>query len=84
MTTFSAADNSYDPNLRGLATISYRLGAYSDWEARQHAMKIRTARDLEFGLKWDGVTTSYRGKEFDLIRDEATGVDKSPHASGAN
>ncbi len=44
-----------------LATCEYQLGDYPAWEKSQQAAGLKTARQIEQSLRWDGVTNSYSG-----------------------
>jgi len=42
-------------------TCDYALGLYQDWEQCQHQQGLRTARDVEKSLRWDGVSDAGDG-----------------------
>jgi hypothetical protein len=52
----------------GAATCYYQLGLYEKWEAGQKVLGMRTARQVEKALRWDGVS-DFDGKGFAVVRD---------------
>ena len=46
----------------------YHLNLFPRWEAVEQSRRVLTSRQIEKGLRWDGVHTDYRGFEFHVIR----------------
>jgi hypothetical protein len=66
------AHSSMTPKSSTTAAIAekcyYHLSLFHQWEAVETAKGITTSREIEQGLRWDGVNSSYRGLEFQAIR----------------
>lgn len=54
--------------LRRLGVCYMNLGLYDKWEECRKQSGLKTIREIEQSLKWDGVTNEYRGKEDAIIR----------------
>ena len=46
----------------------YELDLFTRWEAVEKSRGILTSRQIEKGLRWNGWSDSYRGREFAAIR----------------
>jgi hypothetical protein len=65
----------YQSHLHGLSkedqarrtSCLYQAGLYSQWETAQKSQGLRTARDIERALRWDGVTPDSNGHGFELV-----------------
>ncbi len=49
-------------------TCYYQLGLYRRWEYLERSRGLMTSRQIEKGLRWNGVNSSYSGLEFRTIR----------------
>lgn len=48
-------------------TCCYQAGQYSQWEAMQRLAGLTPARDIEKSLRWDTMTASYSGMEYEVL-----------------
>ncbi|MHB1768049.1 MAG: hypothetical protein ACYCUV_09395, partial [Phycisphaerae bacterium] len=61
----------------------YHLSLFRRWEAVEKSRGTLTSRQVEKGLRWDGVHQNYRGHEFLVIRRYVKGLGVSPRQPSA-
>ena len=66
------------------ARIAYRLSLFPLWEGIEQRLDVTTARQIEKGLRWNQVYSSYRGLEFGLIREYVRRLGVERMAAKAN
>jgi len=63
-----------------LGTCFYQAGQYTQWEAMQRLAGVTPARDIEKSLRWDTVTASNSGREYDILTTHLAGKTASSNA----
>ncbi|MGC9261106.1 MAG: ligand-binding sensor domain-containing protein [Phycisphaerae bacterium] len=66
------------------ARCAYRLELFPLWEGLEQRQDITTSRQIEKGLRWNQVYSSYRGLEFGVIRTYVKGPKAGQFAAAAN
>jgi hypothetical protein len=56
-----------------LATCFYMTGMYPQWEQTQKQRGMKTTREIEKSVRWDGVTPSYSGRGYEVISAQIAG-----------